>query len=150
MRDNEINQFLNKLEKSSTDDFEQVAEIGCRYFSTHDLLILKGKWEERLQTFKRLHKLLVNIGMSSPLLLLLALASGFLNLPVLATSLLILSPVAFLSFVAGSFYLKNTYNSKGSLEYIGLIIDEELKRRGTVNGERGTGNGERGTGNGER
>jgi hypothetical protein len=129
MYDHKINTFLKQLEEQSEDDFDLLASVGSDYFSTADLLLLKGKWEERQQTFERLYKALLHVGASSPVWLLLGLGFSFLGIPVAATSLLMLAPIAFLAFIAGAFYLKRTYNSRGYLEYIGMIIDEELEKR---------------------
>lgn len=128
-RQENISRVLEQIEIAATDEFAQLADIGAEMYATADLLILKGKLDEALKTFNQLHKLLQWVGFSSPIWVFLAFPFGLMGAERLGYFLMGLFPVAFISFVIGSYLLKRRYNSKGYLEYIGAIIDEELRRR---------------------
>jgi hypothetical protein len=133
VKDIRVEQFLKSLEEEAVDEFDQLASVGGKYFSTADLLVLKGKWEERFKLFNRLHKLLMYVGGGSAVFLILAFLAALFQLHLLASTFLILSPLSFIGFIWGSFYLKKEFNSRGYLEYIGMSIDQELAKRKNKN-----------------
>lgn len=129
MEDLKIDKLLENIEHEASDEFTQLLSVGGKYFPTAELLYLKGRWKERYATFLKLHRLLLVIAATSPVLLLLGTAFAFLNIHYPAFVLITLSPIAFLVFLAGSYALKREYNSKGHLEHIGLIIHQEINNR---------------------
>ncbi|MEZ4948943.1 MAG: hypothetical protein R2769_13185 [Saprospiraceae bacterium] len=128
-RQENISKILEQIEVAATDEFAQLADIGAELYATGDLLVLKGKLEEALKTFQQLHKMLQWVGFSSPVWVLLAFPFGLMGMERFGYFLMGLFPATFILFGIGSFLLKQRYNSKGYLEYIGAIIDEELRRR---------------------
>jgi lipopolysaccharide export LptBFGC system permease protein LptF len=128
-RQENITNVLAQIETAASDEFAQLADIGAEMYATADLLVLKGKLEEALKTFNQLHKLLQWVGFSSPAWVLLAFPFGLMGANRFGYFLMGLFPIAFFAFIIGSYLLKRRYNSKGYLEYIGAIIDEELRRR---------------------
>lgn len=129
MEDLKLKKLLSDLENEASDEFGQLLSVGGKFYSTADLLYLKGRWRERYQTFLMLHRLLMYVAASSPVLLLSGTALAFLKVHYLAFTLIVMAPVAFLAFLLGSYFLKREYDSKGHLEYLGLILEEEINER---------------------
>lgn len=124
-----IQEILNQIETGARNEFDQLADIGAEFYSTADLLRLRGKWEEANVTFQQLHKVLLYLGFSSPLWILLSLPIGLFGLERLAYFTLAFFPITFILFTVGSYLLKRRYNSRGYLEFIGSIINDELRKR---------------------
>lgn len=129
VEDIKINQLLETFEREASDEFSHLLSVGSKFFPTADLLYLKGLWVERYTTFLRLHRILLVVAASSPVLLLLGTALAFLSISLPALVLIILAPITFLAFLAGSYALKRAYNSRGHLEYIGMLINDEINSR---------------------
>ncbi|MCB0661155.1 MAG: hypothetical protein KDC24_00335 [Saprospiraceae bacterium] len=128
-RQENISRVLEQIEIAATDEFAQLADIGAELYATSDLLILTGKLDEALKTFNQLNKLIQWVGFTSPGWVILALPFGLMGADRFGYFLMGLFPVGFFAYVIGAYLLKKRYNSKGYLEYIGAIIDEELRRR---------------------
>lgn len=124
-----IQEILNQIETGARNEFDQLADIGAELYSTADLLRLRGKWEEATTTFEQAHKILLYLGFSSPLWVLLSFPIGLFGLERLAYFILAFFPITFILFSAGSLLLKKRYISRGYLEFIGSIINDELRKR---------------------
>jgi hypothetical protein len=129
MKHQHIDDYLKKLETEATDEFELLDSTGPEYFSTPELLELRGRWKERWAFFSVLHRGSILLGASSPIWILLGFAFGAMGLQTPAAISLLFFPVTFLSFIAVSIALKLHFGSRGQLEYLGRIIDIELSRR---------------------
>lgn len=129
MNDLQIHKFLKEIEKESSDEFSQLVNIGCKYYPTSTLLLMRGRAYERIRHFKKIHTgsqwlafaSMIAFVMSAIFLILKWTLPGV----VVGTSALL----AFVAFGAGILYLKKEYESLGYLEYINLIIQEELNER---------------------
>jgi hypothetical protein len=124
-----LKDVLERIERSSQDDFAQIVDVGPEYFSTATLLRLQGRCQEALQIFDQLHRLLLWLGVCSPGWILLSFPIGLAGNLRLAYFVMGLSPLTFFIFAIGSLLLKSKYNSRGYLEYIESSIATELKKR---------------------
>lgn len=131
MNDPQLNKLLSGIEAKSKDDFAMLEECGAEYFSTADLLELRGKWKEQTRIFTKLHKFNIILGASAPAWLVLAAICGISGLEKTATSAIFMFPIVLFIFIAGAFFLRAQFKGKTYLELIGREIDYELGRRKT-------------------
>lgn len=129
MKHQNIDDYLKKLETEASNEFELLDATGPEFFSTSELLELRGRWKERMAFFTVAHRGSILLGASSPAWILLGFAFGAMGLQTPATLCLLFFPVFFISFVAASVAIKLYFGSRGQLEYFGRIIDIELNRR---------------------
>lgn len=129
MNDPQLHKLLSGIEAKAKNDFEMLEECGAEYFSTSDLLELRGRWKEQTRMFEKLHKANIIVGASAPIWLVLAAVFGICGLVRAATFSIFMFPMAFFLFIAAAFFLRSQYRSTGYLEFIGLEIEQELKKR---------------------
>jgi hypothetical protein len=129
MSDRSIEKMLESIEKSVEKDFELLMTTGPEYFSTGELLEMRGRWKEQYSLFVQLHKLNLILGAGSPAWILLGFIFGALGWQLAATISLLLFPVTFIAFVTGTFLIRYRFKGKGYLDQIGRFINYELARR---------------------
>ena len=129
MNDPQLNKLLSGIEAKSKDDFAMLEECGAEFFSTADLLELRGRWKEQTRMFIKLHKANIILGASAPSWLVLAAVFGINGFVKAATTAIFVFPLVLFVFLIGAFFLRAQYRSKGYLEFIGREIDYELGRR---------------------
>jgi len=129
MNDPQLDKLLSGIEAKSKDDFAMLEECGAEYFSTADLLEMRGRWKEQTRIFTKLHKANIILGASAPAWLVLAAIFGICGLSKAATFAILLFPIVLFIFIVGTFFLRLQFRSKGYLEFIGREIDYELGRR---------------------
>lgn len=124
-----IDGILNHLEKEAGDELELLQSTGAEFFSTADLLRLRGQWEIKHLLFGQLLRLLIYIAAIAPAWLLLWLLFDFLQWSWVALVCLALTPVSYLIFFAGLFFMRYFFKGKGHLEKVGEMITAELRKR---------------------
>jgi len=129
MNDPQLSKVLAGIEAKSTDDFAMLEDCGAEFFSTSDLLELRGRWKEQTRMFTKLHKANIILGASAPAWLALAAILGISGFTNVATVAIFIFPIVLFIFLLGAFFLRSQYRSKGYLEFIGREIDYELGRR---------------------
>jgi len=129
MNDPQLHKVLSNLESKAQDDFAMLEECGAEYFSTADLWELRGRWKEQTRMFKKLHKANIILGASAPVWLVLAAFFGIFGMVTAATFTVLIFPIVFFLFIVVAFFLRSQYRSTGYLEFIGLEIEQELKKR---------------------
>ncbi len=127
--DTDVQNILHKIEKDARNEFGQLTDIGAEFFSTAELLRLKGKWEATIQHYFMLNKILTITGATSPIWVILAFPIGLLGFDRLAYFIMGIFPISFFIYLIGSYFMKKHYKSKSHLNYIGAVISEELKKR---------------------
>ena len=131
MNDPQLNKLLSGIEAKSKDDFTMLEECGAEYFSTADLLEMRGRWKEQTRIFTKLHKANIILGASAPIWLVLGAIFGICGQVKGATTCIFMFPIVFFVFILGAFFLKRQFKGKGHLEFIGREINYELGRRKT-------------------
>lgn len=129
MNNPQLHKLLSDIEVKSSDDFAMLEDCGAEYFSTPDLLEMRGKWKEQMRMFKILHRANIYIGSTSPLWLVVAGVCGVLGLGRGVLFSLTLFPLTLFIFLGISIFLRQTYRSKGWLDFVGREINSELNRR---------------------
>lgn len=121
--------ILNHLEKESSDELSYLVQVGANYFSTAQLLRLRGQWEIKNELFWRFQKILLRVVASSPLWLLSWFVFDFFQWKWLSLLCLAICPLSFFVFFAGLIFMKNFFKGKGHLEMVGEMIYQELQHR---------------------
>jgi len=129
MNDPQLNELLSDIEAKSKDDFTMLEDCGAEYFSTSDLLELRGRWKEQTRIFTKLHKANIILGASAPIWLVLAAVFGICGFVKAATTAIFMFPIVLFIFMLGAFFLRSQFRTKGYLEFIGREINYELGRR---------------------
>jgi hypothetical protein len=129
MNDPQLDKLLSGIEAKSKDDFAMLEECGAEYFSTTDLLEMRGRWKEQTRIFTKLHKANIILGASAPAWLVLAAICGISGFEKTATSAIFMFPIVLLIFILGAFFLHSQFQGKTYLEFIGREIEYELGRR---------------------
>lgn len=124
-----VDSILRHLEKESSDELSYLTQVGASYFSTAQLLRLRGQWEVKNELFWRFQKMLLRMIVSSPLWLVCWFLFDLLKWKWLSLLCLALCPLSFFLFFAGLIFMKNFFQGKGHLEMIGDMIDAELRKR---------------------
>lgn len=125
---------LERLEREANDDFLLLSELGPEYFGAQHLLELREQMHWRMEQFDRWRRLNMLLGVMAAGWLVLGagfILFGWSILAVLAFSVMGLS---LLGFLAGAWWLKWKYESRGELEYTLRTIEEELRRRAALRG----------------
>lgn len=126
---NKMEKFLSHMETKAEDELSFLLSTGAEYFTTDQLLRLKGQWEVKNRLFHKLHALFLRIGALAPVWLLLWLVCSGLNLARLGVFFLFFFPFSILSFLGGMLLLRNLFAGKGHLDMVGRIIQDELQKR---------------------
>ncbi|MBL7774739.1 MAG: hypothetical protein JNK89_01985 [Saprospiraceae bacterium] len=125
---------LERLEREANDDFRLLAELGPEYFGAQHLLELREQMRLRMDQFDRLRRLNMLLGgMSAGWILLgvFCLLAGWVLPAQLAFSV---TGLCMLGFIAGAWFLKWKYESRGELEFTLRTIEDELRRRAAMRG----------------
>jgi len=121
--------MLQHLEEHAENELSFLADTGAEYFSTAQLIRLKGQWQVKHQLFKQFNLLLIRVIATSPIWLILWMAASALHWSLLGVCLLVLFPVSFLVFILGQFFLRFAFRGNGHHEEVGALIDQELEKR---------------------
>lgn len=124
-----IDGIIKHLEDNASDELAQLESVGPEFFTTEQLLRLRGQWEVKNYLFKAFQKLVVRIVAFSPAWIAGYYLLAFLKLKYLALLCLALFPLSFVVFFAGLVFIFSYFKGKGHLDQVGEMIAEELKRR---------------------
>ena len=124
-----LEQTLHRIEARAEDELSFLADTGAEYFSTAQLIKLKGQWQVKRQLFLQLNFVLIRTVAFSPITLMLWMACSYLGMGMLGWFFLILFPFAFLLFFAGQIFIRYAFQGNGHHEDIGQMIDCELENR---------------------
>ncbi len=125
-----VDGIINYLEKNAEDELSYLESVGAEFFTSAQLIRLKGQWEVKNQLFGRSQFLLVRIAGISPVWLALWFLFDLVDWNLLALFFLSLFPLSFLVFFGGLFLMGHYFKGKGHLEFVGDLIDLELCKRG--------------------
>jgi hypothetical protein len=121
--------ILNHLEKSAADELSYLESVGAEYFTTAQLIRLKGQWEVKNQLFGQVQQFLMRIAVWSPIWLVAWFVFDWLQWQLLAAICLTLFPISFFIFFIGLLFMRKFFKGKGHLETVGDMIDAELRKR---------------------
>lgn len=129
MSEKNLNETLTDMESNAEDELSFLLSTGAEYFSTAQLLRLKGQWEVKNYYFHRLHKTWIRMAALAPIWLCIWLLFDLLGLKILGLFFLFLFPFSLVSFFVGMFLLHRLFPGKGHLDSVGAMIQEELRKR---------------------
>jgi len=121
--------ILKHLEKTASDELAYLESVGAEYFSTTQLIRLKGQWEVKNQLFWQFQRFLLRCAASAPVWMMLWFAFDLLHWKWMSLICLALCPLVFILFFAGLLFMRKYFKSKGHLETVGEMIDNELLKR---------------------
>lgn len=121
--------ILSQLERSATDELSYLESVGAEYFSTAQLIRLKGQWEVKNRLFDQVQRLLLRIVAVSPLWIGAWLLFSFLQWTYVALLCLALFPLSFVVFGFGLYWMRCFFKNRGHLDTVGDMIDAELRKR---------------------
>ena len=124
-----VDGIIKHLEDNASDELAYLESVGPEFFTTEQLLRLRGQWEVKNQLFKAFQKLVVRIVAVSPVWIAVYYLLAFLGLKYLALLSLALFPLSFVVFFAGLAFIYSYFKGKGHLDRVGEMIAEELTRR---------------------
>jgi hypothetical protein len=124
-----LNKALENIEREAEQDFNLLLATGPAFFSTAQLLELRGKLSERLVFFRRMHRLTLWVGATAPSWIPLGFLFGLLGWIPLAMIMFLFFPVHFTIFLGCVFLQKAWLGPGGELEQVALMVDMELARR---------------------
>lgn len=120
---------LKDIERVMSDRLYAFAETTPQYFSTKELNSLYSEWQERYRLFWAWQRFTLLVGLSSPIWFLLAVGLGLWGKIYISIICLKLFPLSLVLFIAMTYWLKRRFESSGELEYIGQLLQDELKKR---------------------
>ncbi len=126
--------ILNHLEKSAADELSYLESVGAEYFTTAQLIRLKGQWEIKNQLFGQVQKFLLQVAVWSPIWLAAWFIFDLLQWKFLAAICFTLFPVSFFLFFLGLLFMRQFFKGKGHLDTVGDMIDAELQKRRFADG----------------
>jgi hypothetical protein len=129
MSNQSIDKILDSIEKEASQGFDFLLSTGPEFFSTAELLEMRGRWKEKRELFRRLHAANIVLGASSPAWIVLGFIFGALGWQTPALLSLLCFPVLFLLFLGGAFFIRNHFKGRGYLDHVGQLIEGELARR---------------------
>lgn len=129
MDNRSIDKVLDEIERKAGMEFEFLLSTGAEFYSTAELLELRGRCKEQQLIFAQLHRVNLLLGASSPVWVAVGFVCGMLGWQTAATISLFLFPFMFLLFVGGSLFLHVRFKGKAYLHEVGRIIECELAWR---------------------
>lgn len=126
-----VDNLFKKLERQVAEDLDLLAATDASFFTTADLVRLKGRWELKFELFNKVQSKLILLITCSPFWLVMSFFAGMMGLVRLATFSLMMFPTSFVIFLLGLLTMKYYFKSKGYLELVGSMIHDELKKRKT-------------------
>ncbi|MCO6493197.1 MAG: hypothetical protein J5I98_32555 [Phaeodactylibacter sp.] len=124
-----IDGILKHLEDNASDELAHLESVGPEFFTTEQLLRLRGQWEVKNYLFKAFLKLVIRIVAISPVWICGYYLLAFLGLRYLALLSLSLFPLSFVVFFAGLVFIYSYFRGKGHLDRVGEMIAGELGKR---------------------
>jgi len=129
MAPRDLDQMLQHLEANAENELAFLADTGAEYFSTAQLIRLKGQWQAKHALFRQLNFVLIRIVAFSPVSLILWMGAMALNFRLLGLLFLLFFPFSFLLFFGGQLFIRFAFKGNGHHEQVGEMIDRELEKR---------------------
>ena len=131
MKELNLHETLTDMESKAEDELSFLLSTGAEYFTTAQLIRLKGQWEIKNHYFRQLHKVWIRVAALAPLWLCVWLVFDLLGLPVLGLVFLFFFPFSLMSFFAGMLLMRWLFPGNGHLDIVGELIQAELNKRST-------------------
>lgn len=125
---------LDRLEREANDDFHLLAELGPECFGVEHLIELRDRVQWRMAQFDRWSRLNIYIGASSVVWMFFGAAAAWAAWMLLAKLAFAAMLLSVLGFIAGVWWLKVKFDSRGELEHALYQIEDELRRRAAIRG----------------
>jgi hypothetical protein len=125
----DIDSIIKNLESNAADELAYLESVGVGYFTTEQLLRLRGQWEVKHDLFDRFQRLLLHLVAYSPVWIAGWFLFEWLGWHYLALLSLALFPLSFVVFFAGLVFMRSFFKGKGHLSRVGEMIAHELERR---------------------
>lgn len=129
MPDRSIKGILELFERQAEDELNLLSDTGPEFFSTPELIRLRGQWEVKSAFFYFFQKVLLQIVASSPVWIVLAMLTFWLKWPILALLSVLLFPLSFLLYFVGLWWMHKVFRGRGHLDEVGRAIASELEKR---------------------
>lgn len=127
--DKSIDDLLMKIEQDCNDDPDTILVIAPENYTTEHLFQLRGRWQKRNESYKKMYQIVFTLGAVSPLFFCIGML-GFVTSALLGVIFLPLSIFSFFGFLFGIFKISVLFKSTGYQNSILQTIDRELKKRG--------------------
>lgn len=129
MPDRSIKGILELFERQAEDELNLLSDTGPEFFSTPELIRLRGQWEVKSAFFYFFQKLLLQIVAASPVWIGLALVTFWFKWTGLALLFALLFPLSFLVYFVGLWWMHKVFRGRGHLDEVGSTIVKELEKR---------------------
>jgi|GEM_PF-1692192 len=129
MPDRSIKGILDLFEKQAEDELNLLSDTGPEFFSTAELIRLRGQWEVKSALFYFFQKVLLQIVAISPIWMGLAVLGFWLKWNLLASIFVLLFPISFLLYFVGLWWMQKVFRGRGHLDEVGRKIAAELVAR---------------------
>lgn len=124
-----LDKLVDHLENGAADELGQLESVGTEYYTTEQLLRLRGQWEVKNALFNRFQRLFLSIVAISPGWLILWGILNWAQQITLSLFFLSLFPLSFVIFFAGLWFMYRFFKGRGHLDRVGEMIAEELTER---------------------
>lgn len=125
----DIDRLISHLEGNAADELAQLESVGASYYTTEQLLRLRGQWEVKNALFHTFQRLIIRIAASTPIWISVGFILYFLKWAYAAFLMMALVPLSFLLFFGGLLFMRAFFKGKGHIDRVGEMISEELNRR---------------------
>ncbi|MBU6340241.1 MAG: hypothetical protein KGS48_01995 [Bacteroidetes bacterium] len=120
---------LDRLERECNDDFRLLDELGPSHFGVEHLLELRERSFARIDQFLRRQKFIMMLGGTAAAWIFMAFIAKLMNYIWLSFASFGLGALSIMAFLALLLLQQKQFGTKGDLDYIQRIIEDELKRR---------------------
>ena len=125
-----LDKYLERLEHEAANELQEFVELEPSFYSTDHLLDLRRQWLGEMQLFRQMQKMNLIIGGCSPVWFAVGILFANLEMQILTILSFCLFSVFLFTFLVASFVVKKKFKSRGYLEYIGNLLNDELQLRG--------------------
>ena len=125
-----LDNYLERLEREASNELHEFVVLHPSYYTTDHLLDLRRQWLNEMQLFRQMQQMNITIGACAPIWLMVGILFATLEMEILTVIAFCLFSVFLFTFLVASFVVKKKFKSKGYLEYIGDLLNDELQLRG--------------------
>ena len=125
-----LDNFLARLEREATNELQEFVALHPSYYTTDHLLDLRRQWLSEMQLFQQMQKMNITIGACAPVWMGIGILFATLEMQILTVIAFCLFSVFLFTFLVASFVVKKKFKSRGYLEYVGDLLNDELQLRG--------------------
>lgn len=124
-----LDKKLHQLEMESAEELEILASVGATYFSTNDLIRLKGRLELKQEQFFYLQKIMLVWGLLAPAWVMIAVLAGFLGMTNAYLICLMIFPIDLFVLFVFRWLVLRYYKGNFYMNAIAYDIKTELRSR---------------------